>query len=249
MPWRENTDPYHVMVSELMLQQTQVSRVMEKFPRFIERFPAIGQLAGASLADVLDEWIGLGYNRRAKFLKQAAEQVVERFGGTVPRGVDELESLPGIGPNTARAIAVYAFGQPHVFVETNIRAVIIHHFFRDAVAVSDREILAVVEACLDRQNPRQWFWAMMDYGTWLKKEHGNISRRSATYAKQSKFAGSNRQKRAAILRLIVERKLATIEEIRQGTGYEEHVIDLVLAALVAEGFVEQNNGHYVVAGT
>lgn len=202
MPWRETDDAYAIMVSEVMLQQTQVDRVIPKFESFMKAFPTAADLAEASFKDVLAQWTGLGYNRRAKWLQEAAQEIVRL--GSFPSDVDELVKLKGIGPNTAAAICVYAFNQPEVFVETNIRAVYIYHFFEDAADVHDRDILQLVTETMDRQNPREWYWALMDYGVHLKKTHKNPARRSKHHTKQSKFEGSRRQVRGNILKLLLE---------------------------------------------
>lgn len=204
MPWRDNTDPYYVLVSELMLQQTQVDRVIPKFKEFVSRFPDITSLAGASLGDVISLWSGLGYNRRARFLHESAKAIVAEMGGTIPNDNEKLISLPGIGENTAAAIRAYAFNEPVVFVETNIRAAIIHHFFEDtSEGVSDAEVLEIAQNVLDTENPREWYWALMDYGSHLKKTHGNPARRSKHHTKQSAFEGSSRQIRGNVLKLLI----------------------------------------------
>lgn len=203
MPWRENTDPYYVVVSELMLQQTQVERVIPKFQQFIARFPDVQVLAAAPLSAVLTEWVGLGYNRRAQYLHRLAQDVVSRFNGAFPPTYAQLVSLPGIGPNTAGAVLNYAFNQPTVFIETNIRTVFIHHFFGDSEKVDDRQIRELVAATLDREHPREWFWALMDYGAYLKKSVGNNITRSRHYKKQSRFEGSLRQIRGRVVALLV----------------------------------------------
>lgn len=248
MPWRTNLDPYWVMLSEVMLQQTQVARVMEKFPLFVGRFPTVQSLADASLADVLGAWIGLGYNRRAKFLHQAARDLCKFHEGRVPADVEALAALPGIGINTAMAIAVYAFNQAHAFVETNVRTVFIHHFFEGSHGVSDKDILRLVEASVDLRSPREWYWALMDYGAWLKKEHGNLSRRSSSYTRQTKFQGSERQKRAAVLRCVVDKVRVSEAEIAFVTGYAACDIGAVVEKLCAEGFVEREGETLTVKG-
>jgi A/G-specific adenine glycosylase len=202
LPWRLATDAYHIAVSELMLQQTQVSRVIPKYRQFLERFPAVQDLAAAEVGDVLRAWSGLGYNRRAKFLWQLARQVVENYDGTFPRQLEGLINLPGIGRNTAGAILAYAYDQPAVFVETNIRTVYIHHFFQDRAGVSDKAILELVAQTLDEEHPREWYWALMDYGAYLKQTVGNLNRLSKTYARQSAFKGSKRQIRGQVLRVL-----------------------------------------------
>ena len=127
--WRDNPDPYQVFVSEVMLQQTQTQRVIEKFAEFIERFPSFQVLADAPLVAVLATWQGLGYNRRGRFLHQAAQKIVTDHGGILPDNTVLLEELPGIGPATAASLAAFAYNRPTVFIETNIRAVYIHFFF------------------------------------------------------------------------------------------------------------------------
>lgn len=174
IPHEHGFDPYAIMVSEIMLQQTQVVRVVPKYQAFMAQFPTIQALADAPLADVLAAWSGLGYNRRAKFLWQAAKAVVEHYGGVMPRTVTELTTLPGVGKNTAGAIAAYAYNSDAVFIETNIRTVFIHHFFADDSAVRDASlepfICQTVRAARETvgRSPREWYWALMDYGTYLK---------------------------------------------------------------------------------
>lgn len=195
MPWRRDHSLYAVLVSELMLQQTQVARVIPKFEAFMQRFPTIAKLAAASLSDVIIMWQGLGYNRRAKYLHDTAQLIAARGD---PQTYDELISLPGIGHNTAGAIMAYVYNQPVVFVETNIRTVVIHHFFADRTEVHDREIIHVVAQTLDHEHPREWYWALMDYGAYLKQSNNRLSQ-SRHYRKQSPLEGSLRQMRGRIL--------------------------------------------------
>ena len=197
MPWRDDHSFYCVLVSELMLQQTQVSRVVEKFHEFMTCFPTIEALAAAPLADVIIAWQGLGYNRRAKYLHEAAKHVVTHGQ---PRDVDGLMALPGVGRNTSGAIMAYVYDQPSVFVETNIRTVYIHHFFASHTTVDDRDILALVEQTLDHEHPREWYWALMDYGAYLKQSDNRLSQ-SRQYKKQPPLEGSLRQMRGTILDL------------------------------------------------
>lgn len=246
MPWRQDTNEYYVMVSEIMLQQTQVNRVLQKFPSFIERFPNIDSLACAELSEVLEEWLGLGYNRRAKFLKQAAEVISNNYNGNFPSTVDNWMQFPGFGKNTASAVLVYSRNFPLVFIETNIRTVFIHHFFPEKQSVSDKEIEYYVNQTLDLTNPREWYWALMDYGTYLKKEFGNDSKKAAVYSKQSKFEGSFRQKRAAVLRFIVKNKMTTDEEIFGKFMFSNDIFEKVIQSLVDDEFIESRNGNYFV---
>lgn len=200
MPWRRDTRPYYVLVSELMLQQTQVGRVVPKFEAFVAAYPDERALADASLADVLRLWQGLGYNRRAKYLHSAATMIVDTYGGVVPAREPELLRLPGVGRNTAGAILAYAYNQPSIFVETNIRTVYLHHFFAGRDDVRDREIIERLAATIDRDNPRQFYQSLMDYGTHLKANGAQNIARSKHYKKQSPLAGSIRQMRGQIVR-------------------------------------------------
>lgn len=237
MAWRRDTRPYYVLVSEIMLQQTQVSRVETKFQEFIEQFPSVEALAGASLGDVLQVWNGLGYNRRAKFLWQAAQAIVNDHNGTFPATKESLMSLPGVGENTAGAILAYAFNVPVVFVETNIRTVYLHHFFENRDNVADSEIRDYVAKTFDRENPRQWYWALMDYGVWLKKQKlGHISR-SKHYTKQSKLSGSLREMRGRILKALAKQSL-TEAKLRKAVQADDRFTPS-LETLLAEGLIER----------
>lgn len=217
LPWRKTRDPYKILVSELMLQQTQVARVIPKYEAFLKRFPTFSALAKAPLIDILKEWQGLGYNRRAKYLHEAAKVICSAkasFSELAPLSrlasgtfasqftTEFLESLPGVGPYTARAVSVFAYNRPEVFIETNIRTVFTHFYFPDIEKVSDKEILPLIERDLkkSKMEPRDFYAALMDYGSHLKASGVRINNKSKHYAKQSKFEGSARQKRAALLR-------------------------------------------------
>lgn len=246
LPWRlpskeGSFDPYAIMVSEIMLQQTQVPRVLPKFAEFMAAFPDARSLANAPLDAVLRVWSGLGYNRRAKFLWQAAKEIVRLHDGHVPGLQEALVALPGVGANTAGAIRAYAFNQPVVFFETNIRTVFIHHFFSDGDRVSDAQLTPLVVAALDKESPREWYWALMDYGTYLKQTVGNMSRASKAYAKQSAFAGSRRQIRGQVLKALGEspqthgQLAAIIADERLGN---------VLQDLTHEGMIHEADGAF-----
>jgi A/G-specific adenine glycosylase len=204
LPWRNNLTPYTTFVSEIMLQQTQVDRVAPFFISFVKELPGFRELARAPLHQVLRLWQGLGYNRRARNLKRAAEIIVADHNGMLPSSTVTLESLPGIGKATAASIAAFGFNLPAVFLETNIRTALIHGFFGDKTLVTDNELLPIAAAVLNKKNPAKWYSALMDYGAMLKKKHGNLSRRSEHYKKQSKFEGSRRQLRGKALKLLVE---------------------------------------------
>ncbi|MDD5050273.1 MAG: A/G-specific adenine glycosylase [Candidatus Pacebacteria bacterium] len=239
MPWRETTDPYKILVSEIMLQQTQVSRVIPKYESFIRKFPTVQKLAAANTGEVLKLWQGLGYNRRALNLKRAAEMVVRDFGGVVPSDLEKLDSLPGIGAATAGAIAAYAWNRPTIFIETNIRRTFLHFFFNDADCkmVDDKVIFPFVEKALDKKNPRNWYYALMDYGAMLKATVPNPNRRSAHYAKQSKFSGSNREVRGKILKLISTEEKMSEKKLLEKISDER--CEANISALIKEGFLKR----------
>lgn len=237
MPWRDNTDPYYILVSELMLQQTQVDRVIPKFLAFIERFPTLKELAQAPLADVLILWNGLGYNRRAKYLHEAAKRVMADFSGSMPTNYSELLQLPGVGPNTAGAIMNYAYDQPVVFIETNIRTVYFHHYFHDDDRVTDAQLRQAVEATVDGEHPRQWYWALMDYGAFLKKQGVGRIAKSAHYKKQSPLGGSVREVRGQIIRALMTSDYDEMELRRVVQADERFAV--ALQGLVADGLVTE----------
>ena len=246
MPWRDSITPYRVFLSEVMLQQTQVPRVMVKFAEFTERFPTFVKLAEATPAQVLATWQGLGYNRRGLFLHKSAQMILSEFGGELPKSVELVDLLPGIGHATAAAIVAYTYNLPTVFIETNIRRVFIHHFFADKIEVDDKEILPIVEAALDRDNPRDWYYALMDYGTFLAKTVENPNRKSKHYAVQSKFEGSNRQVRGAVLRLFVNDESFTYEELLNKLEFAPDRVDKAIASMVKDGFLVEDKMRYKV---
>lgn len=246
LPWRRpepdgSFDPYKILVSEVMLQQTQVPRVIPKYDAFLRRFPTLRSLATAPLGDVLVSWQGLGYNRRAKYLWQAARAVTSDYHGMFPRSVDDLSKLPGIGRNTAGAILAYAFNEPVVFVETNIRTVFIHYFFKDQAGVPDKAILDLVSRMLDNDNPREWYWALMDYGSYLKQSVGNLARQSKAYTKQSRFAGSERQLRGRVLHLLAQESLNEADLLAE---LDDPRAAKLLARLEHEGLILHDGSRY-----
>ena len=237
MPWREDTRPYYVLVSELMLQQTQVDRVVPKFHAFIAAFPNEKVLASASLAEVLKLWSGLGYNRRAKFLHEAAKKIVAEFNSEFPRTKKELVSLPGVGANTAGAILTYAFNQVSPFIETNVRTVFFHHFFENREAIADKEIMEVLEHAVDHEHPREFYWALMDYGTYLKKQGAGKIALSKHYKRQSALKGSVREVRGQIIRLLASAD-ETIDTVKARLMVDERFTP-ALEGLIKDGLVQQ----------
>lgn len=247
-PWRQTRDPYAVLVSEVMLQQTQVSRVLPRYAAWMERFPTADALAAAPLEAVLESWQGLGYNRRAVALKRTAEQVVDRFGGVLPAEEPLLRSLPGIGPATAAGVRAFAFGEPGVYLETNVRTVILHHFFADRDGVTDREVAGIVEATVDLEDPARWYWAMLDYGSHLKRTLPNPSRRSRHHGRQSAFEGSRRQMRARLLRRVLEEPGLDAAGYAGATRDDPLLAVELLGILESEGFVVgDRDGAYRIA--
>jgi A/G-specific adenine glycosylase len=247
LPWRNTDNPYHILVSEIMLQQTQVERVMEKYDQFTTRFPDVASLAKATLKEVLEVWQGLGYNRRAISLIKLAGVIVSEYHGQLPVDAEELVKLPGIGRATAGCLLAFAFRIPSVFIETNIRRVFIHHFFQDRVGVHDNEIILLVEETLDRENPRDWYYALMDYGSQLKKEMENPNRKSAHYARQMPFEGSDRKIRGTVVKTLVGEMSMTEEDIILTFGSEKERVKRILTDLVKEGFIVKTGKTYCIA--
>jgi len=239
-PWRRTDDPYRILVSEIMLQQTQTSRVVQKYEEFIAALPGFAELAGAPLRVVLGLWQGLGYNRRAIYLQRAAQTVISGHSGVLPSSPELLVKLPGIGPYTAAAVAAIAFRQPTVFIETNIRTVFHSFFYRDTSRIADKEMLELVEATLDTDHPREWYYALFDYGAMLKREGDADYSQYAT--RQSPFRGSNRQLRGQILRVLLETPAIDMEELSRRLDYGSERMEKALGGLAAEGFIELNDG-------
>lgn len=250
LPWRTTRDPYAIWISEVMLQQTQVSRVLERWEAWLETFPRVEALAAASTADVLEKWQGMGYNRRALALKRAAEIIEQDYAGSFPQESKLLEALPGIGPATAAGIRAFAFDLPGCYLETNVRSVILHELLRDYDEVSDKTVSALVSLSCPQTGLRSWYYAMLDYGAYLKSKFPNPSRRSKHHSVQSKFEGSKRQKRSFLLRAVLsEPKGLSLSELslrlarhERSAGRKE--LDLeetrtLLLDLVKEGFMQE----------
>ena len=291
LPWRRTYDPYAIWISEVMLQQTQVSRVDGRWQRWLERFPTVDALAAAAPSDVLEEWQGLGYNRRALSVHRAA-QAISEAGGVFPQDPKELVKLPGIGPATAAGIRAFAFNLHGVYLETNVRTVFLHELYPQAEGVPDSELVPLVELtcpasvedaadadsaagadtavdtaanAADAVNvataeltPRSWYYALLDYGAYLKKTIPNPSRRSKSHVKQSRFEGSHRQKRAELLRVLLAHKdeggavfetlhqeLCQIEVNAGRETLDEQVTLGLLEELAKEGFCQKNDEYWL----
>ena len=245
LPWRKTNDPYKVLVSEVMLQQTQVDRVIPKYREFLKAFPTIRALARARLADVLRVWSGLGYNRRGKYLHDAAKVIVTTYGGRVPSDYPKLCELPGVGDYTAKAVRVFAWNKPDVLIETNIRTAFIHRFYSSILqktAIADSEILPLLHCVAKGKDPRAWHWALMDYGAHLKRSGISTNHRSSHYAKQTIFEGSRRQVRGAILRALSSG--ASMNDLRsRSLGRFEQA----LAGLARDGLIVGEKGKWRIA--
>lgn len=236
-PWRRTHDPYRIFISEIMLQQTQTSRVEQKYVSFVKQFPNFHALASSPLRTILKAWQGLGYNRRALLLQKAARVVVRDYGGKLPCDTRILKKLPGVGQSTAGAVVAFAFGISTPFIETNIRRAFIHYFFPRRKLVRDAEILPILEETLRGKNSREWHYALMDYGALLGKAGPNPNVRSAHYAKQTPFKGSDRELRGRIIRMVIEKKRLGPRTLAQKFGENISRIRRILSELKKEGFL------------
>lgn len=239
--WRNVDDSYLVFISEVMLQQTQTVRVAQKFPQFIAQFPNFATLASASLKEVLKAWQGMGYNRRGKYLHDSAKKVMQEYDGILPDDPHLLETFPGIGKATAASICAFAFNKPTVFIETNIRSVFIFYFFSGQSEIHDKEIYPLVAASIDQENPREWYYALMDHGVMLKKQMKNPSRKSAHHAVQSKFEGSDRQIRGAILRILTQSNEPVAQEnLYRQLDVAKKKLNSIIYDLINDGLVSKS---------
>jgi A/G-specific adenine glycosylase len=235
------------MVSEIMLQQTQVSRVLEKYAEWMKRFPTPEVLAAASLQEVLLVWKGLGYPRRAKYLYQIAQMVAcgeVSLGNNVTP--EYLDTLPGIGPYTARAIYTFTQNKREVFIETNIRTIFTHHFFSDKESVTDAELLLYIEKSLPENKYKEWYWALMDYGSHLKQSGVRINSRSTHYRKQTPFKGSMREVRSAVLHSLTISKNGKVTQDFFKLPFSRQQIENALASLVSDGLIQIKRRRYTI---
>ncbi len=237
-----------------MLQQTQTFRVVPKFEAFIKKFPTIQALAKAPLPQVLKLWQGLGYNRRALMLHRAAQSAMLQHSGVVPRTYDKLLELPGIGPYTAGAVMAFAYNEPAAMIETNIRSAIIHEFFPEReVAISkkgcrelihDDEVLAILKKAVPKDNAREFYQALMDYGAFIKQKYPNPSRRSAHHVKQSQFEGSRRQVRGRLLSILLSEPRLSAAELARIAAKPVELVAEIADQLVSEGFLVKKSNQY-----
>jgi A/G-specific adenine glycosylase len=239
-PWRETDNPYHVLVSEIMLQQTQTSRVVSKYSEFISTFPDFFALARAPLREILFVWQGLGYNRRALALQRTAQEIVGHFDGQLPSDPEVLQQFQGIGQYTAAAVVAIAFNKPTVFLETNIRTVFLHHFFEKSEKITDRNIFPLVKATLVKENPREWYYALFDHGAMLKRERTAIA--GITRHRQSPFRGSDREMRGRILQLVLARESIAEQELAGFLNEKSERVRKIITQMQEEGFIDIVDG-------
>lgn len=239
-PWRETTDPYLIMVSEIMLQQTQASQVSSKYSEFVEKFPTAKKLAIASKADILTIWSGLGYNRRALWLQEAARTISEL--GDFPQTPEELIKLKGIGAYAARSILIFAFNFDIATVDTNIRRILIAENFAYE-ETSEKQLFEIATELLPLGKSRDWHNALMDYGaTFLTSRKAGISPTS----KHICFKGSDREKRGQILKFVLENKEASISDLRKLLRTNKAHLDAILEKMIKEGLLTKTEGNYYV---
>jgi A/G-specific adenine glycosylase len=242
LPWRKTSNPYEIFVSEIMLQQTQAARVIPKYSEWLEEFPGFKELANAPTQNVLRLWQGLGYNRRANYLHQSAQEIMEKHSGALPKNKTDLLDLPGVGDYTVGALQAFCFQKRVVFVETNIRTVYIHHYYPDKNSITDKQIKTKVKETLPNERIREWYWGLMDYGAHLKNKVGNPNNKSNSYRKQSEFAGSNRQLRSQLLSCVLENgptKLSTLENKFTAETDRQESVKTNLDNLAEEGLIDK----------
>ena len=238
-PWRETDDVYRVLLSEMMLQQTQTGRVLEKYQEFLTLWPTLEDLAQAPFDQLLDHWRGLGYNRRALNLKRCA-QASEAYGYTLPCDEKALLARPGIGPSTAAAIIAFSYHKPVIYLETNIRRVLLFAFHPEEEAVEDRILRDDLKRLLPLAGDgKRWYYALMDYGVLLKHLVPNPNARSKGYHRQSRFEGSNRQVRGMLVHALSESGARDIQALYGMLPFEPERIDKALSDLVRDGLVSR----------
>jgi A/G-specific adenine glycosylase len=233
LPWRRTTDPYCICVSELMLQQTQVERVLPKYQAWLANWPDWAALSRATNRELLAAWSGLGYNRRALYLGKLAQAIMTKYKGAMPDEAEQLRALPGIGPYTANAILIFAFNRPTITIDTNIRKVLLYEFGLPA-GTPKRELEALAQRALPRGRARDWHNALMDYARIrLPRRIPSIP----ALSRQSRFEGSLRQIRGEIVRQLTSRKSVTVSRIAKALGRSEEDVRRATEALQRDGVV------------
>jgi A/G-specific adenine glycosylase len=242
LPWRRNPTPYRVFIAEVMLQQTQADRVREKYEPFLKKYPNVKRLAAAVQSELLRAWSGLGYNRRALHLREAARCIKNIHGGKIPQSFDELCRLPGIGPYTAHAISIFSRNADEACVDTNVRRVLIYEFQLPKMT-TDREIALLAYQVLPKGRARDWHNALMDYGALVATgKRTKISSKS----QQPSFKGSRREKRGAIIRYCLEKKSVTPTAIADLLKVDRDEATELLRVLTKEKFLHFKRGWFYI---
>lgn len=236
LPWRKTNSPYHILVSEFMLQQTQVSRVTDYYEKFINKLPDLKSLAKVKTPLLLKLWSGLGYNSRALRLRAAAQEIIKTHNGKFPEDAESLKKLPGIGDYTSAAILAFAFNKPVPVIDINIRRVLLHELGL-ANNVSNQELTALARLLIPRGKSALWHNALMDYGAALPPE---VKKLYQPLTRQSSFKGSKREARGYILRILLKEKSLSRKELLEKISHrqKEEIID----QLAAEDFISVSNG-------
>ncbi len=233
LPFRETIDPYGITISEFMLQQTQVERVIPKYLSWIEKWPDWPCLSRATTKQLLQFWSGLGYNRRAVYLGKLALTICKEYDGTLPFDAGILQKLPGIGPYTANAILIFAFNKDIVAIDTNIRRVLIHEL-KLSPDISKEELAEIANRVLPRGKSRDWHNALMDYSSLaLPKQIKTIP----PISRQSRFEGSIRQIRGEIIRRLTITRRINLTDIERDLRRSRQDVIKAVQGLAKDGLI------------
>ena len=239
LPWRKTTDPYKILLSELMLQQTQVNRVILFYEKWITRWTTIDALASATRSEVLQAWMGLGYNSRAINLHKTAQKIVTEFDRDVLEAMKQYEEIPGVGRYTSQAVQIFSTNADFVTVDTNIRRIFIKEFNLPE-KVSDKELWKLAEKCLPIGKSRDWHNALMDYGALhLTSKKTGIKPKT----QQSRFEGSDRQLRARVLRILLQGD-ESLTNMSRTLNVASSWLQRILEKLVSEEIISKKNNRY-----
>ncbi|HVQ00922.1 MAG TPA: Fe-S cluster assembly protein HesB [Candidatus Thermoplasmatota archaeon] len=241
LPWRTTHDPYKILVSELMLQQTQVSRVITFYNKWIQQWPTIQDLAHASRREVLQAWMGLGYNTRALRLQQAAKTIVGDYQGDVVQAMRQYQEIPGVGRYTSQAVLIFATNADLVTVDTNIRRIFIHEFGLPK-DISERNLWDLALRCLPTGRSRDWHNALMDYGA---LHDTALTTGVKPKTRQGRFEGSNRQLRAQVIRLLLQQD-RSFTELQKRLDVPKVKLQHILATLIEEDFISRKKNRYLL---
>jgi A/G-specific adenine glycosylase len=244
LPWRKTADPYKILLSEFMLQQTQVTRVVFYYNKWLRKWPTIHALASASLPEVLEMWMGMGYNTRAVNLHRTARKIIADFHGDVLQAMKQYKELPGIGRYTSQAVQIFSTNADLVTVDTNIRRILISEFSLPS-KMPDKLLWSMAEQCLPLGKSRDWHNALMDYGSLhLTAKKTGIKPKT----RQTHFEGSNRQIRAKILRCLLQ-KTMSLSELEKTIKIEQKRLRPILEKMMDENIIIKRNATYQLKET